>query len=130
MNERISRRIAVTHRAGVTTPAVTRRTVVKNLALAAGVAAGGAALTLPYARARADEPNRLDVKDPAAVALGYVLDAGQVDVKKYPSYVKGSNCENCLQLQGTAGNNYRPCSLFPGRLVSVSGWCSGWTAEM
>ena len=125
MNERISRRIAVTRRAGVT-----RRIVIKNLALAAGVAAGGVAVTLPYARARADEPNRLDVKDPAAVALGYVLDAGQVDAKKYPSYVKGSNCENCLQLQGTAGNNYRPCSLFPGKLVSVSGWCSGWTAEM
>jgi hypothetical protein len=53
-----------------------------------------------------------------------------VDTKQYPNYVKGSNCENCLQLQGIAGNNYRPCSLFPDKLVSVSGWCSGWTAEM
>jgi hypothetical protein len=56
--------------------------------------------------------------------------ASDVDVKKFPTYVKGSTCENCLQLQGTAGNNYRPCGLFPGKLVSVSGWCSGWAAEM
>jgi hypothetical protein len=73
---------------------------------------------------------KLSVKDPAAVALGYVLNAAGVDVKKYPSYVKDSNCENCLQLQGTAGDTYRPCAAFKGKLVSVSGWCSAWTAEM
>ena len=50
--------------------------------------------------------------------------------KKFPRYVAGSNCDNCLQLQGKPGNNYRPCSLFPGKFVAVSGWCSGWTAEM
>ena len=73
--------------------------------------------------AQADAPQKLDVNDPAARALGYVDNAAQVDAKKYPSYVKGSNCDNCLQLQGTAGDNFRPCSLFPGKLVSVSGWC-------
>jgi hypothetical protein len=104
---------------------VTRRAVVKNLSLAAGLSAA-----LPWRDSRGAEPNRLDVKDPAAAALGYVENAAQVDVKKYPGYVQGSNCENCLQLQGTAGNNYRPCSLFPGKLVSVSGWCKSWTPEM
>jgi hypothetical protein len=111
---------------------VTRRTVIKNLS-AAGAAAGAAAglsAALPWSRARSAEPARLDVKDPTAIALGYVESAAQVDVKKYPAYVQGSICENCLQLQGTAGNNYRPCSLFPGKLVSVSGWCTGWTPEM
>jgi High potential iron-sulfur protein len=76
------------------------------------------------------EAARLDVHDPAAVALGYVENASRVDQKKYPSYVAGSNCDNCLQLQGKPGNNYRPCNLFPGKLVAVSGWCSGWTAEI
>jgi hypothetical protein len=85
---------------------------------------------VPWVRSRSAEPNRLDVKDPAAVALGYVENAAQVDAKKYPAFVAGSDCENCLQLQGSAGNNYRPCSLFPGKLVSVSGWCKGWTPEM
>ncbi|MEP6549461.1 MAG: high-potential iron-sulfur protein [Gammaproteobacteria bacterium] len=103
---------------------VSRRLLLKNLGLAAGV------VVLTSRAARSSEPARLDVKDPAAIALGYVENAVQVDVKKYPDYVAGSNCENCLQLQGTAGNNYRPCSLFPGKLVSVSGWCKSWTPEM
>ena len=103
----------------------TRSAVVKNLSMAAGLT-----VVLPWRRARSAEPGRLDIKDPAAVALGYVESASQVDIKKYPIFVPGSNCENCLQLQGTAGNNYRPCSLFPGKLVSVSGWCKGWTPEM
>jgi hypothetical protein len=102
---------------------VSRRDVVKALSL--GVAVGG----LP-AVTRGADPEKLDVKDPAAVALGYVENAAKVDGKKFPRYVEGSNCENCLQLQGTAGNAYRPCSIFPGKLVAVSGWCSGWTAEM
>jgi High potential iron-sulfur protein len=104
---------------------VTRRALIKNLSLAACLSAA-----VPWRDARSVEPNRLEVKDPAAAALGYVENAAQVDVKKYPGYAQGSNCENCLQLQGTAGNNYRPCALFPGKLVSVSGWCKSWTPEM
>jgi len=103
----------------------TRRTLVKALALAAGAPAA-----LHWRPVHGAQPARLDVKDPAAVVQGYVENAAQVDLKKYPDYVQGSNCDNCLLLQGTAGNNYRPCSLFPGKLVSVSGWCKGWTAEM
>jgi hypothetical protein len=104
---------------------VTRREMIKNLSLAAGLSAA-----LPWRQTRGAAPPRLEVKDPAAVALGYVENAAQVDVKKYPGFVKGSTCENCLQLQGSAGNNYRPCSLFPGKLVSVGGWCKSWTPEM
>ena len=103
---------------------ITRRIMVRNLSFAAGLSAAS------WRSALCAAPARLDVKDPAAIALGYVESAAQVDIKKYPKYVQGSNCENCLQLQGTAGNTYRPCSLFPGKLVSVSGWCKGWTAEM
>ncbi len=103
---------------------VTRRLLLVNLGVAAG------AVTLPWGPTQGAEPVRLDVKDPAAVALGYIENAAQVDVKIYKDYAAGSNCENCLLLQGTAGNNYRPCSLFPNKLVSVSGWCKGWTPEM
>jgi High potential iron-sulfur protein len=105
--------------------AFTRRSLMKKLAMAAAVTA-----VLPPRRSRAAEPPRLDAKDPAAVAVGYVEDARQIDAKKYPAYIKGSNCENCLLLQGSTGSHYRPCSLFPGKAVSISGWCSGWTAEM
>src|SRR5271156_5966390 len=90
---------------------VTRRAVVKTLGVAAGISV---ALPWRHTQAQAAKPQRLDVKDPAAIAQGYVLNAAQIDAKKYPQYVQGQSCENCLQLQGTAGNTYRPCSLFPG----------------
>jgi hypothetical protein len=104
---------------------VTRRTLVGSLTLAAG-----AALGLPARSARGAELPRLDVKDPAAVAQGYTENASQVDIKKYPKYAKGSTCENCLLLEGSEGGRYRPCSLFPGKVVAVSGWCTGWSAEI
>ena len=103
---------------------LSRRAIVKTLAL------GTAGSVLATRNSFGAEPKTLDVKDPAAAALGYVENASQVDPKKYPAFVKGSNCENCMQLQRTAGNNYRPCSIFGGKLVSVSGWCAGWTPEM
>jgi hypothetical protein len=103
---------------------LTRRSLVTTLA------AGAAAVALPVRPARSAELPHLDVHDPAAVAVGYIENAADVDPKKFPRYVAGSNCDNCLQLQGKPGNNYRPCTLFPGKLVAVSGWCSGWTAEI
>jgi hypothetical protein len=104
---------------------LSRRAVLKHLTL--GAAAAAAVLTRS---SRSAEPEKVDVNDPAARAVGYVENASQVDVKKHPGYVQGSTCDNCLLLQGKPGNNYRPCSLFQGKLVSVSGWCTSWTAEM
>jgi hypothetical protein len=104
---------------------VSRRAVLKNLLHGAV-----AAVAVGARSSRGAAPEKVDVNDPTARAVGYVEDASHVDSKKYPGYVRGSNCDNCLLLQGKPGNNYRPCSLFQGKLVSVSGWCTGWTAEM
>jgi hypothetical protein len=105
---------------------IARRAVVKTLTLGAATVA-----VLATHRLRgAEPPQKVDIHEPHAVALGYVEHASQVDGKKYPQFVPGSSCENCLQLQGKPGNDYRPCSLFAGKLVSVSGWCTGWAAEM
>jgi High potential iron-sulfur protein len=104
---------------------VSRRALLQNLA-----AAGAAVSILRSAGSGAAELPHLSVKDPKAVAVGYVEDAAQVDAKKYPTYVKGSRCDNCLLLQGASGAGYRPCNLFPGKLVSAAGWCSGWSAEI
>jgi hypothetical protein len=109
----------------MSTEAISRRTLLRTLALGAAAAAA-----LPARSAQGADGAKLDVHDPAAVALGYVENAAQVDPKKYPRYVPGSTCDNCLQLQGKPGNSYRPCNLFSGKLVSVGGWCSGWTAEV
>jgi hypothetical protein len=101
------------------------------LALAFAVA-GAAALSPRRSGAAPDAAaaTHLDVKDPAAAALGYVEDAARAEAVKSPGFIAGSNCENCLQLQGRAGDAYRPCSLFPGKLVSAAGWCSSWTPEI
>jgi hypothetical protein len=104
--------------------ALNRRSLVKSLAAAAAAAA-----VLRGVKARAADLPHLNVKDPQAVALGYVENATAVDAKKYPAYVKGSRCDNCLLLQGSSGA-YRPCNLFAGKLVSAAGWCTGWSAEI
>jgi hypothetical protein len=107
------------------------RRILSRRAALGTLALGVTAAALPIGRGRgADAPDKLDVHDPAAVALGYVENASQVDARKFPQYVPGSSCDNCLQLQGNAGDHYRPCSLFAGKRVSVSGWCSGWAAEI
>jgi hypothetical protein len=72
----------------------------------------------------------LSPSDPAAVKVAYIEEASHLNVKAHPNYVAGSNCDNCLLLQGKPGNTYRPCTLFPGKLVKISGWCSSWTSEM
>src|SRR5271166_4042598 len=104
--------------------APSRRALVKALALGAAAAA-----VLTHRRSLAADA-KLDVNDRAAREVGYVEDASRVDTKKYPAYVRGSTCDNCLQLQGKPCESYRPCTLFPGKLVAVTGWCSRWAAEI
>jgi hypothetical protein len=103
-----------------------RRALIRNL----GAAAGAAALVLKQRPARAADATHVDVKDKAAAALGYTEDATRVDSKKYPTYAKGSSCENCSLLEGKEGAAYRPCQLFAGKLVAAKGWCTGWSAEI
>jgi len=126
---------------------LSRRSLLKNIALAAGTAvaanAAGAATTAPAAApakpaaagaakpaaAPAAGPVKLDPKDPAAVALGYHEDATKVDLKKFPMHKANQLCNNCLQIQGKAGEEYRPCNLFPKKLVHQTGWCKVWVKK-
>jgi hypothetical protein len=103
---------------------LSRREIVIDLSLAVCAAA------MPVARAAAAEVPHLSETDPAAVALSYLHEAGRVDPKKHPDFIAGSNCANCLQLTGKMGDDWRPCKLFPGKLVKSSGWCKAWTAEI
>ena len=76
---------------------LSRRKVLKSLVLGAATAAG---LTARASRG-GESGQRLDIHDPAAVALGYVENASQVDTKKFPQFVAGSNCDNCLQCRAS-----------------------------
>jgi len=106
---------------------VQRRAVVKSALL--GVVAIPLASLLATARAHAVDLPALDEKDPQAKALGYVSDAGKVDVKSNPTFKPGQTCSNCLQLTGSAGDPLRPCNLFPGKRVNANGWCKAWVKK-
>ncbi len=101
---------------------ISRRDALMQLALLAG---GSSTLAAGPTRA-ASEPPHLMPSDPTAVALGYHADATQVDPKQFTNYKPGETCSTCLQLKGDAGQPWRPCNLFPGKLVSANGWCRVW----
>jgi len=103
--------------------------MLRRLSLAAG-AACVAGTPFRHASAADTAAAHLDEHDPAAVAQHYVEESSHVDARKNPTFVAGSNCDNCLLLQGKPGETWRPCTLFPGKLVKISGWCKSWAAEM
>jgi hypothetical protein len=102
-----------------------RRTLLKT-AVAGLVALPCAGLVR---RADADELPHLSEQDSLAVAMGYVHDAKKVDPNKVPQYKAGSFCHNCVQLTGKEGDTWRPCNLFPGKLVNKDGWCKVWVLK-
>ncbi len=104
---------------------ISRRHALKQLVLLCGAA--GALGTAAVAQA-ADLPH-LTPDDPTAKALGYHDDAKTVDSKQFATYQSSQTCGNCLQLQGTAGQSWRPCSIFPGKAVNASGWCQVWVKK-
>lgn len=103
---------------------VDRRTLLKSAL--AGLVALPASGLLNEASAQGAAPH-LDEKDPVAVAMGYVHDATKA--AKAPQYKAGSTCHNCVQLTGKEGDEWRPCNLFPGKLVHKDGWCKVWTLK-
>ncbi len=103
---------------------ISRRNFLKSLAVA--VPAGSALLQVEVVHA-ADLP-QLDPADPAAKALLYVHDVADVD-KSNPMAARfeaSQNCANCAQIQGEDGAEWRPCGIFPGKVVAANGWCSVW----
>ena len=107
---------------------ISRRDALKSLALGAGTilavgtttAAAAAAATAPANYAALPH---VTATDPVVVALAYHESAKTVETAKFPNYKPGQQCNNCLQLTGKDGDAWRPCNLFPGKLVNAGGWC-------
>ena len=116
---------------------VSRRRFLAQVAMAvpAGALVLGAVNTASAeAAAKATVPAaalpKLELTDPSAKALLYVDDASKVD-RKNPlaaRYTPAQNCASCAQIKGKPGDAYRPCGIFPGKLVASKGWCSVWAA--
>lgn len=97
------------------------------LKTAVAIGAAPALALLRPERSDAQDLPRLAEDDPMAVALAYVHDATKA---KNPRYQAGQTCANCQQLQGEAGQTWRPCAIFPGKLVAEPGWCSVWVQKV
>lgn len=78
------------------------------------------------ARAASADAARLEETDPIAMALGYKHVASQVDAKKFPNFVAGRSCANCLQFQGKGADAWGVCPAVGGKLVAAKGWCAAW----
>jgi hypothetical protein len=73
-------------------------------------------LTLGGVALRASAQEKVSPEDPTAKALQYVN----------KSAVDGAYCEGCMYIQGEAGQEWRPCAIFPGKTVAAKGWCSAY----
>lgn len=71
---------------------------------------------------------KLDEKDPQAIAFNYVVDNKRVDHNKFPTFKPNQTCGNCAYIQGREGF-WRPCSIFPGKIVFHKGWCRVWVLK-
>jgi|SRR5579863_2587688 len=105
---------------------ISRREALKQVVLLCGAA--GVLAPILEAQAAADLPH-LTPDDPTAKALGYHDDAKTVDSKEFATYKPNQTCSTCQQLQGTAGQPWRPCSIFPGKAVNANGWCQVWVKK-
>jgi hypothetical protein len=72
----------------------------------------------------------LQESDPMAVSLGFVAVASRADSSKYKNYVQGQACGNCSLFVGKAGDSQAPCTLFAGRQVPATGWCSAYVKKV
>ena len=112
----------------------TRREALKRVLIAAGTLLCGnsakSAAANPYrATSHLDTNLHLDPQDHDAEALSYHENAATVDTKQFPTYQPGQRCGKCVQLGGDDGEQWRPCRVMEGKLVSANGWCEAFFSK-
>jgi len=95
--------------------------------LSAVAATGG--LLYTSREARADDLPHLGEDDPMAQAMKYTNDSSTVDASARTNSAENQHCANCALVQGEDGAEWRPCQIFPGKLVNANGWCSVWAPK-
>lgn len=77
----------------------------------------------------ASELPHLAEDDAMAQAMKYTHDSSSVDPSSRTNPAADQTCANCALVQGSDGEAWRPCQIFPGKSVNASGWCSVWAAK-
>lgn len=92
-----------------------------------GLCGAAALAAIPVRVLAQTAPGKLDLKDPTAVALGYVENAAKIKAASEPTFKAGSHCGNCkLYTLAQEKAGYAPCGAFGGKLVSKAGWCKAY----
>lgn len=99
----------------------------KFIQLSAVAAAG--VLVQPGREAQAEDMPQLSEDDPMASGMKYTHDASTVDPASRANPAADQTCANCALIQGEDGAAWRPCQIFPGKLVNASGWCQVWAPK-
>lgn len=76
-----------------------------------------------------DEMPHVAEDDPVAASMRYTHDASTVDPATRANPAADQTCANCALVQGEDGAAWRPCQIFPGKLVSANGWCAVWAPK-
>ena len=92
------------------------------------VAAAGL-VAIPGRDADAQDMPKLEESDPVAQSLKYTSDWTTVDASTRANPAAEQHCSNCALVQGNDGDEWRPCQIFPGKLVNQNGWCSVWAPK-
>ncbi len=101
-----------------------RRIVIRSMTAIAAASVTGIPLELLAAI------QKIDLKDPQAVSLGYTDNTKTVDQAKYPKHDATQKCSGC-QFYQTAqeAGKIAPCTIFGGKGVSADGWCSAYVKK-
>lgn len=99
----------------------------KFIQLSAVAAAG--CFVRPGTPAQAQDLVQISEDDPVAQSLKYTHDASTVDPAARTNPAENQHCANCALIQGEEGEQWRPCQIFPGKLVNADGWCSVWAPK-
>ena len=100
----------------------TRRTFMMQVAVGGSALAGASA-------ALAQTPPLVNEKDGQAAALAYVADTTKVNKRKYAKHTADQKCSNCQAYTGKSNDTSGPCLYFPGKHVTVNGWCMVWAKK-
>lgn len=92
------------------------------------VAAAGCMMR-PGQEAMAQDMPKVEESEAMAQAMKYVHDASGVDASTRANPATDQTCANCALVQGADGEAWRPCQIFPGKLVNSAGWCSVWAPK-
>lgn len=95
--------------------------------LSAAAAAG--AMVVPGKEALAQDMPKVEESEAMAQAMKYVHDASTVDPASRANPAAEQDCANCALVQGADGEEWRPCQIFPGKLVAAGGWCTVWAPK-